>query len=308
MIPIVYHPRYNFSAFGLERLHPFDGRKYQRIHDALIARGPRRARDFRRPSQVSQGDLLKIHTPEYLRSLRNAGNLAHVLELPIVRRMPGWMIDWRILRPMRLATGGTILACRLALERGIAINLGGGFHHAGAEWGGGFCVYADAPLASKVLHDAGEVRRVMVVDLDAHQGNGTAAIFRNWPWATIFDLYQENLFPLHKEPEDYPIPLAPGMTGSAYLEIVRLALPIALEEVQPDLLIYNAGSDPFLGDPLAGLRLTASDLAERDLAVIHAARARSLPVAMILSGGYSSESWRIHADSIEGILTRFDRE
>src|SRR4029079_6482090 len=103
MIPLVYHPAYNITAFGLERLHPFDSRKYRRIHDALIARGLRRRRDFVRPRPVAQRDFLKVHTPEYLRSLRRPEILAGILEVPIVRRLPGWLVDWRVLRPMRYA-------------------------------------------------------------------------------------------------------------------------------------------------------------------------------------------------------------
>lgn len=307
MIPVVYHPRYNITAFGLERLHPFDGRKFRRIHDALISRGLRRPNDFVRPAKISRQDLLKLHTPEYLRSLGRTEVLARILEVPIVRRLPGWVIGWRVLQPMRYATGGTLLACRQALVHGLAINLGGGYHHAAAAWGGGFCVYADAPLAAKVLHDEGRAGKVMVVDLDAHQGNGTASAFQDWPWATIFDLYEQEIFPSRKEPEDYPWAVRSGLAGDAYLRLVEKALPVALDAVRPDLLIYNAGSDPFLNDPLAGFRLTMSDLAERDLMVVSMARERGIPVAMLLSGGYSDESWRIHADSIEGILTRFDR-
>jgi histone deacetylase 11 len=261
-----------------------------------------------RPGAVSRRELAKVHTPDYLRSLRSPETLARILELPIIRSLPGWLIDWRILRPMRLATGGTILACRLAIENGVAINLGGGYHHAADGWGGGFCVYADVPLAAKVLHDEGRADKVLVVDLDAHQGNGSAAIFRAWPWAVIFDLYQRDLFPARKEPEDYPLPVRSGLTGLEYLEIVHDALPAVLDDFRPDLVIYNAGSDPFADDPLAGFRLTMSDLAERDLSVVTLARERGIPLAMVLSGGYSSVSWRIHADGIEGILTRFDRE
>jgi histone deacetylase 11 len=307
MIPLIYHPAHNITAFGLERLHPFDSRKYGRIRDALIARGLRRAGDFTRPRAVSRQDLLKLHTPEYLRSLKRPETVARILEVPIVRRLPGWAIDRWVLRPMRYATGGTLLACRLALERGVAINLGGGFHHAAADWGGGFCVYADAPLAAKVLHDEGKATKVMVVDLDAHQGNGTAATFQGWPWASIFDVYERDNFPSRKEPEDYPLPVRSGLTGPEYLEIVDSTLPVALDAVRPDLLIYNAGSDPFVDDPLAGFRLTRGDLADRDLLVVTLARERGVPVAVVLSGGYSAESWKIHADGIEGILTRFDR-
>jgi histone deacetylase 11 len=306
LIPIVYHPGYNFTAFGLERLHPFDSRKYQRIHDSLIARGLRRSGDFVRPRAPTRRELGELHSSAYLNNLRSPKSLVRILEVPIVARLPGSLIDWRILRPMRLATGGTLLACRLALEHGVAINVGGGFHHAAAEWGGGFCVYADIPWAAAILHGEGRIRKVMVVDLDAHQGNGTAAVFTTWPWASIFDVYQEDLFPARKEPEDYPFALPAGMTGSEYLDLIRDFLPGALDAVRPDLVIYNAGSDPFVNDPLAGLRLTMSDLADRDSIVVTFARERSIPVAMVLSGGYSAESWRIHADSIEGILTRFD--
>jgi histone deacetylase 11 len=308
VIPLVYHPGYNITALGLERLHPFDSRKYRRIHDALIARGLRRPGDFWRPTPASRLDLLKVHTPEYLNSLRSSRALARILEVPIIGLLPGVLIDWRILRPMRLATGGTVLACRLALENGVAINLGGGFHHAATAWGGGFCVYADAPLAATILHGERLANKVMVVDLDAHQGNGTAAVFQEWPWASILDVYQEDLFPARKEREAYPIPLAAGTTGGEYLDILRDALPSVLDTVRPDLVIYNAGSDPFVDDPLAGLRLSTSDLAERDLLVVSMIREHSIPVAMVLSGGYSTESWRIHTDGIEGILTRFDRQ
>lgn len=308
MIPLVYHPGYNITAFGLERLHPFDGRKYRRIRDALIARGLRRRRDFARPRSATRGELLRVHTPEYLRSLRRPGVLAGILEVPVVRRLPGWVVDWRILRPMRLATGGTVLACRLALEYGLAINLGGGFHHAAPGWGGGFCVYADVPLAVKALRDEGRLSRVLVVDLDAHQGNGTAAAFRGWDWALIYDLYERDIFPSRKETEDFALPVGPGLSGPEYLGIVRDTLPGALEAVRPDLVVYNAGSDPYAGDPLARYRLTTGDLAERDLLVVTETRDREIPVAMVLSGGYSTESWRIHADAIEGILTRFDRQ
>ncbi len=227
--------------------------------------------------------------------------------MPAARRVPAWALDWLVLRPMRLAAGGTVLACRLALERGLAINLGGGYHHASAAKGGGFCVYADIPIAARIVRDEGPGRRVLVVDLDAHQGDGTALAFRGWPWASILDLYQDDLFPRFKPPEDFPLPVPAGLAGPEYLDLVRDALPAALDATRPDLVLYNAGSDPFEGDPLAGFRLRAEDLADRDLLVVDLVRARGIPLAMVLSGGYSAASWRIHADAIEGILARFDR-
>jgi histone deacetylase 11 len=307
LVPLVYHKRYNITAFGLERLHPFDSRKYRRIRDALVNGGLRRRSDFVRPRPASRAELLKIHSPDYLRSLRRPEVVGGILELPVVRRLPPWLTDWRVLGPMRYAAGGTILACRLALEHGLAINLGGGFHHAAGTWGGGFCVYADIPVAAAVVHDEGRAEKVLVIDLDAHQGNGTAAVFQGWPWASILDVFEDDLFPFPKEPEDAAIPIPAGLSGPEYLEIVREAVPMALDTIRPDLVIYNAGSDPFVDDPLTRLRLGRADVAERDLFVVTAARERSIPLAMVLSGGYSSESWRIHADAIEDIMTRFDR-
>ena len=161
-------------------------------------------------------------------------------------------------------------------------------------------------MAVNPLNDEGKVGRVRGVDLDAHQGNGTAAVFHDWDWASIYDLYERDIFPARKEPEDFPLPVGPGLTGTEYLGIVRDTLPGALDAVGPDLVIYNAGSDPIVDDPLARFRLTACDVAERDLLVVSTVRERGIPVAMVLSGGYSAGSWKIHADAIEGLLTRFD--
>jgi histone deacetylase 11 len=228
--------------------------------------------------------------------------------VPLIAKLPHWFVDWRVLRAMRYQTGGTVLACRLALEHGIAINLGGGYHHAAGSWGSGFCVYADIPLAAATLHREGRAGRVLVVDLDAHQGDGTAAAIAPWPWASILDVYEEDLFPRTKQPEDFPIPVPAGLGGAAYLEIVRQAVPRAIDEVRPDLVIYNAGSDPYVDDPLTRLCLTKSDVAERDLLVATLTREHQVPLAMVLSGGYASDSWRIHADGIAGILSTFDTQ
>jgi histone deacetylase 11 len=162
-------------------------------------------------------------------------------------------------------------------------------------------------LAAATLHGEGLIERVLVVDLDAHQGNGTAATIHPWPWASILDVYEDDLFPTFKQPEDFPIPIPAGLEGDDYLEIVEQALPRALGAVNPDLVIYNAGSDPFIDDPRTGLRLSRGDLARRDLLVATLTRERGIPLAMVLSGGYAEESWRVHADGIEAILTRFDR-
>ncbi|MCI0456680.1 MAG: histone deacetylase [Gemmataceae bacterium] len=306
MVPLVYTPRYDITACGLERLHPFDSRKYRRIRDELIRQGLRKSGDFVTPGLCAHADLLRVHTPEYLRSLRDRLVLAGILEVPLVRYLPGWLIDWRVLRPMRRATAGTLLACRLALERGLAINLSGGYHHAGPSAGGGFCVYADVPLALKTLHDEGRIRTALVIDTDAHQGNGTADALRPWPWAAILDFYEERIFPWPKVEEDVAVQLPPGTNGTEYLECLHQEVPAMLDRVRPDLVVYNAGSDVLWSDPLAHLVLTAEELAERDLYVVTEARERGIALAMVLSGGYGPLSWRAHAGAIESILARFD--
>jgi histone deacetylase 11 len=307
MIPLVYSPRYDITAFGLERLHPFDSRKYRRIRDWLVRQGLRKRGDFITPRSCTYTDLLRVHTPEYLRSLRDRRVLARILEVPVVRHLPARLVDWRVLRPMRWASGGTVLACRLALERGLAINLGGGYHHAGPERGGGFCAYADVPLALLALKEQGRLASALVVDTDAHQGNGTADAIRSWPWAHLLDVFEDDLFPWPKAEEEMPVPLPTRINGAEYLDALRDHLPAALDRFRPDLVVYNAGSDVLLSDPLSGLILTPEEMAERDLYVVTEVREPRVPMAMVLSGGYGPTSWEAHARSIEGILVRFDR-
>ncbi len=306
MVPVVYSRRYNITAFGLERLHPFDSRKYRRIRDWLVRQGLRKPSDFVAPSPVTREDLLRVHAADYLESLRRSAVLARILEVPPLAYLPAWLVNWRVLRPMRWAAGGTLLACRLALEQGLAINLGGGFHHAGSAKGGGFCVYADVPLALSILHGEGRFDSALVVDTDAHQGNGTADAIRPWPWARILDLFEQDIFPWPKVEEDAAVPLPPGTGGADYLDRLREALPVALDRWRPGLVVYNAGSDVLASDPLAGLRLTREEMGERDLYVVTEVRGRGVPLAMVLSGGYGPLSWEAHARSIEGILARFD--
>ena len=307
MVPIVYHPGYNITACGLERRHPFDSVKYRRIHDELIRQGLRRSADFVRPSPLSAADLALLHPPEYLASLWRARTLVKILEVPVVAKLPAVFTQWRVLRPMRLQTGGTLLACRLALQHGLAINLGGGFHHASGRKAHGFCPYADTPTALAVLHKEGRIGRALVIDTDAHQGDGTADAIRDWGWAKILDFYENALFPWPKVQEEMAVPLPSMLEGEAYLGRLRDEVPRALDAVKPDLVVCNAGSDVLADDPKTSLLLTQAEMAERDLYVFSQARERNIPVVMVLSGGYGPGSWVAHARSIEGIVARFDR-
>jgi histone deacetylase 11 len=308
MVPLVYSPVYTITACGLERLHPFDSRKYGRIRDGLIRQGLRQPGGFIAPRPCTRADLLRVHTPECLRSLRDRRVLACILEVPLVRYLPACLIAWRVLRPMRWAVGGTVLACRLALERGLAVNLGGGFHHASRDRGGGFCVCADAPLALLTLHEEGLVKSALVVDTDAHQGDGTADTIHPWPWAHILDLFEGDLFPWPKVQEDISIALPSRTGGADYLGRLRDVLPKALHQYRPDLVVYNAGSDVLGSDPLSRLLLSPAEMAERDLYVVTEVRERGVPLAKALSGGYGPASWEAHARSLEGLFARSDKQ
>jgi histone deacetylase 11 len=308
MVPIVYDSSYNITACGLERLHPFDSAKYRRIHDWLIRQGLRKPADFVVPQPCTREELLSVHDPAYLRSLRKSRVLARIFEVPPAAFVPSQLLNWRVLRPMRRATGGTILACRLALEQGLSINLGGGYHHASGNRGGGFCVYADVPLALKLLHQEGRIRSALVVDTDAHQGDGTADAIRTWPWAHSLDFFDDSIFPKPKVAEEMAVPLPARTNGAEYLAALHEHLPTVLQRVRPALVVYNAGSDVLWSDPLSHLMLTADELAERDLFVVTETRERGVPLAMVLSGGYGPASWEAHARSVEGVLARFDKK
>ena len=246
MIPLVYHPRYNVTAFGLERLHPFDGRKYRRIHDALIARGLATAQGLRAaPPGPLAHDSCEVHTPDYLRSLRSPEVLAGILEVPVVRRLPGWMIDWRILRPDAL--------CHRRDDPGLPAGPGARDRR------------STSAAATTMRRPTGAAGSACTPTCrwrpdPARRGEGRPGAGRRprrppgqrhgrrVPGLALgLDLRPLRGGPLPgpKEPEDYPLPVGPGLTGSDYLGIVRDTLPGALDAVRPDLVVYNAGSDPF---------------------------------------------------------------
>lgn len=307
LVPLVYAPRYNISAFGFERLHKFDGAKYSKIQRSLIASGLRTPADFVQPDALLKEQLLKVHTRRYLDSLNNSVVLAFIFEVYLASIVPPPLLDWRVLYPMRLAAGGTLNACRLALQEGLAINLGGGYHHAEANHGGGFCVYSDVPIALTILHEEGKIKKALVVDTDAHQGNGFANVLRNSGWAHVLDLYDESIYPYPKVAEDIAVPLAAKTTGTVYLTTLEKILPTAIKRFSPDLIVYNAGSDVLASDPLSSLLVSPEEMCQRDLFVVSQARQSGIPLAMVLAGGYSKESASAHAKSLEAILAKYDR-
>jgi histone deacetylase 11 len=311
---VIYSPRYNISLFGLERLHPFDSQKYGRAWRVLRKHfGKNLGAMSVCPNQpATREELLLVHSAAYLSKLRESRYLAKALELPVARYVPAWILDWRILRPMRWATAGTIQAARECLQHGLAINLSGGYHHAKPEFGEGFSIYADAAIAIRVLRKEGLLgnnTRVAYIDLDAHQGNGVCHCLEQDKQVFIFDMYNSQIYPAYdsaaRERIDCNLRLSSACQGGEYLHTLQKNLPGFLDSVSREptgLAIYNAGTDVFTGDPLGGLNLSAADILERDLFVVKQLRDRGIPTAMVLSGGYTKQSYQFVADSVIRLL------
>jgi len=304
-LPIVFSPRYDMGVLGIERLHPFDSRKHGKVHDRLVAKLGIGERMFYVPERASDEDLLLVHSPAYLDSLRRSSVIASVAEIGIAALIPNALLQRGILDPMRYATGGTVLGCNLALRYGWAINLGGGYHHAKSSSGGGFCFFADIPIAVRKLWQDNPDLEVMVVDLDAHQGNGYASIFGDDGRVHIFDIYNGSIYPQDIEGRqfiEFDYPLRPGTGDDEYLSLLLRELGKAMDGAEPDLIIYNAGTDIFRGDPLGGLDISAEGVIKRDEIVFREAFKRNVPILMLLSGGYARESAEIISNSIANLL------
>ena len=344
---IIYDPRYNISLFGMERLHSFDSKKYG--HVVALAEGLVRAPVS--PAPLSTSMIMQHHSFLYRLFLRYSFWQMRVFEVPAISMLPGWIGAWRILEPMRLAAGGTLDAVSLAIEgvehwkaqgepadaySGLSINLGGGYHHASHVGGHGFCAYADIGMAIRM---SGK-KRVLVVDLDVHQGDGTvhdARAMDEFPdlrdvKITLVDFFNPEVFPGDREAEAQTDYAVHGVVGSRahndaqcgasddlYLDTLERVLPNAIREAQPDLVIYNAGTDILEGDPLGGgVAISTEAIATRDAIVLAACGAgthgvaeggrfrgiweraglRRVPVVWLLSGGYQPETANVIADSM----------
>ena len=244
------------------------------------------------PREADWADLLTVHTPSYL-SMLAEGQLSRGAE----RRM-GLPWSQQLVQRSRIAVQGTINAAMMALEEGMAGNLAGGTHHAYPDHGEGFCVLNDVAVAIRLLQRSRWIRRALVVDLDVHQGNGTAAIFADDPSVFTFSMHGAKNYPFHKEASDIDVPLPDKLEDAGYLDLLRNHLPIALEKSRPDLVFYLAGVDVLRGDRFGRMALTPQGLALRDRFVIDAVRGAGLPLTLLLSGGYASspqETASMHA-------------
>ena len=297
-VVVVWSKDYQVDLGGLERLHAFDIRKYAKIHRELVTDGRVNPEDVAVPPPVTDEEVRLVHTPGFLKSLDDPESVATYLEAPMVAALGHEKLKENVIAPFRCATGGTILAGRLALEHGIGVNLGGGYHHARPARGEGFCVFNDVAIAIRVLRREKRIRRALVVDLDVHQGNGTAVVFDGDDEVYTFSMHESDIYPVPKELSDLDVELPPGTGDEVYLAKLRETLPEVFEASRPEIVFLVAGCDTLEGDPLARLRMTEAGIVKRDAMVIDACVRRDIPVVMTLGGGYSADAWSAQYASV----------
>ncbi|MFN0104064.1 MAG: histone deacetylase [Bryobacteraceae bacterium] len=278
MLPLIYHDAYDLNIGQ----HVFPSRKYKLIKENL-------GRPTVAPESAADEDVLLVHTKAWTEGLRD-GTLRDIE----IQRLE---IPWspKTARAFWLSAGGSILAAQLALKHGGAYNIGGGFHHAFPGHGEGFCAIHDVAVAIRKTN-----RRSIVVDVDVHHGNGTAAIFAKDESVYTLSIHQYNNYPAIKPPSDCDIHLDDGVRDEEYLKSLRPALLKALDTHKPEILFYVAGADPYEHDQLGGLRLTIEGLRRRDELVLGEAAKRKIPFVVTLAGGYAvdvNDTVTIHANT-----------
>jgi len=305
-VPIVGGKIYNSTiCAGLDSfIHPFDSMKYGKVEKYLKKYFKKRNRNvqFYTPTEVSQDDLALVHTQAYIDLINtNKQAISEIVEVSPLAIAPRFLIEKILLRPMRLATGGTIQAARLALAHGWAINLGGGYHHAKSQEleRGGYCIYADIPIAvRKLWQEVDQNLNVLIIDLDAHQGNGHEAVLGDDERVAIFDMYNGDTYPQDEDAKSqitFDFPIRQGTEDQAYLDLLETELPAALDQLEkekrkPDLIIYNAGTDILQGDPEGQLSISMAGIIQRDEIVFRQAKNRQIPILYLFSGGYTKSS------------------
>jgi len=264
----------------LPRGHRFPMGKYRALRERLLAEGLVRPGAIERSPLVTIDALRLVHDPGYLADL-----FAGTLEPAAVTRI-GFPWSWELVVRSRASTGGTIAAARAALQDGVAGNLAGGTHHAHHDHGAGYCVFNDIAVAARLLLEEGRVTRMAVLDVDVHQGDGTAALLADEPRAFTCSLHGERNFPLRKRVSDLDVELPDGCEDPRYLDALGTALDACLARPLPDLLVVQGGVDALAADRLGRLALTHAGLLERDRRILGRAAALGVPVALTLGGGY----------------------
>jgi len=279
-LPLVYHSDY---VAPLPDGHRFPMPKFRQLYELLLADGVARPEQFHTPQLPPSEWISLVHTPEYVQAYCDG-----TLDAKAQRRI-GLPWSEALVNRTCVAVGGTILTAQLALAHGLACNTAGGTHHAFPSYGSGFCIFNDLAIACRVLQQLNLVQKVLIIDLDVHQGDGTAFIFQNDDSVFTFSMHCEVNFPGTKQTSDLDVPLPVGMEDQAYLETLAFYLPDLLANVKPDLVLYDAGVDPHAGDRLGKLALTDTGIFRREMQVLSTCIAAGYPVACVIGGGYADD-------------------
>ncbi|KJH71454.1 histone deacetylase family protein [Aliterella atlantica] len=279
-LPLVYHPDY-VAPIGEE--HRFPMPKFRQLYDLLLSDRVAHQEQFYLPEIPPPSWIELVHTPQYVQAYTQG-----TLDYKAQRRIG---LPWSpaLVKRTCTAVGGTILTAKLALERGIACNTAGGTHHAFPSYGSGFCIFNDLAIAARVLQHLNIIRKVLIIDLDVHQGDGTAFIFQNDCSVFTFSMHCEVNFPGTKQKSDLDVPLPVGMEDDDYLQILASHLSDVLRQVNPDLVLYDAGVDTHAGDRLGKLAMTDSGIFRREMQVLSTCMAARYPVACVIGGGYADD-------------------
>lgn len=279
-LPIVYHPDY---VVPLPVGHRFPMEKFGLLYELLLADGVVSKNQFYKPVSPPQDWIELVHDCCYVQ-----GYCEGSLDAKVQRRIG---LPWSpaLVNRTCVAVGGSILTARLALECGLACNTAGGTHHAFPGFGSGFCIFNDLAISVRVLQKLGLVKKVLIVDLDVHQGDGTAFIFEGDDSVFTFSMHCDVNFPLNKQRSDLDVALPVGMEDEEYLQTLANYLPDLLSEVKPDLVLYDAGVDVHVGDRLGKLAMTDSGLFRRDMQVLSTCVGAGFPVACVIGGGYCDD-------------------
>ena len=275
--------------------HRFPMVKYSMLRERVERDGICGPGELSTPRAVTDQEILRAHDLDYLNRV-----VSGTLTQKEIRRI-GFPWSQKMVERSRRASGGTLSACLAALDEGFAANLAGGTHHAFSDKGEGYCVFNDSAIAARAVQAAGLAERVVVIDTDVHQGNGTAAILTGDPKVFTFSIHGAKNFPFNKEESDLDAPLPDGAGDTEFLATLERCLQVALDAADADLAIYLAGADPFEKDRLGRLSVTKAGLAERDRIVLETCKERAIPVAIAMAGGYArkvQDTVDVHFQSI----------
>jgi acetoin utilization deacetylase AcuC-like enzyme len=280
--------------------HSYPMDKYRLVPERLLAEQTLTPENLLEPEAATLDDILRVHTPEYVHAFVNG-----MLDRKAMLRIG---LPWspELVRRAFAVIGGTLGAAHLALYDGVAANLAGGTHHAFADHGEGYCIFNDMVVTLRRLRTEGVARRFLVIDLDVHQGNGTASLCHTDPDVFTFSMHGDSNYPARKERSSWDIALADGMTDDQYLNILSAALSQILERFRPELIFYQAGVDVLAGDRFGKLALTMNGVGERDHLVYNFARRAGLPLVVTLGGGYARDILRIveaHCQTVRAAKT-----